>query len=109
MLKTRAGKREVEAAGGGPKPKRQRAGPACKDKIRNASMKRRVTHPRAPQGALGNEVALSDLPDNVLANVFGALGLDRLRAMQGKQFHWMSPEGHLKFSKRLSPLPCSML
>ncbi len=26
---------------------------------------------------------MQDLPDNVLANVFCALGLDRLRAMQG--------------------------
>ena len=89
MPKASTSKRKASASEVASSAKRQRAGDAPKtpkgraQKVRNASAAKAKQKPA--EGDASRRLTLQDLPDNVLASVFCALGLDRLRAMQGKR------------------------
>ena len=89
MPKAGTSKRKSHTSEVVPNAKRQRAGDAPKtpkkraQKVKNASAAKATQKPA--EGDASRRLTLQDLPDNVLASVFCALGIDRLRAMQGKE------------------------
>ena len=84
MPKANTGKRKAEAEEGGPNTKRQRAATGTKVARGKAAERRKSAVGSVLQKPVERNVELDSLPDNVLAKVFCELGLDRLRAMQGK-------------------------
>ena len=89
MLDADAGKRKVHLSEDGPKAKRQKpTTPSVPSGKKGCKYGK--TSMTSIQPSMAGTVALSDLPDNVMANVFSALGLDRLRAMQGKLIYQRS-------------------
>ena len=95
MLKADAGKRKVQSSEDGPKAKRQKPStPAEPSGKREFKCGKKATISAQPSTA--GAVALSDLPDNVMANVFSTLGLDRLRAMQGKLLYTEAVQVHME-------------
>lgn len=87
MPKASNGKRKANASEVASRAKRQKATNAPKTPKKNPLKAKKLSASVAMlkplQGDASRTLVLQDLPDNVLANVFCALGLDRLRAMQG--------------------------
>lgn len=84
MPKANGAKRKSEIEEGGPKTKRQRATAIHKSSKRKGGKSNKAPDACAQPASQAVKPTLHDLPDNVLANIFTALGIDRLRAMQGK-------------------------
>ena len=83
MPKTDNGKRKMNATEVAPNAKRQKAANALKTPKKSALRAKKPSACAATRRPHEADASMQDLPDNVLANVFCALGLDRLRAMQG--------------------------
>ena len=94
MSNTDAGKRKLHSREDGPKAKRQKPTTPTESSQRNGYKCGKKTMTSTQPGTAG-AVALSDLPDNVMANVFSTLGLDRLRAMQGKLLYKEAVHAHV--------------
>ena len=84
MPKSDNGKRKINASEVAPNAKRQKAANALKTPKKKALKANKPPAFAATRKPHEADASMQDLPDNVLANVFCALGLDRLRAMQGK-------------------------
>ncbi|CAL5221602.1 g3822 [Coccomyxa viridis] len=82
MPKTDNGKRKANAVETAPNAKRQKAANALKTPKKKVPKAKKPSASAATRKPHEADASMQDLPDNVLANVFCALGLDRLRAMQ---------------------------